>query len=103
MNNRHDFGPHRFHRVSDLLRLDDATPRRFDLRHACAAAVRNFGKTRAEVTVDAHDHVVPRLDQVHKTKLHPCAARAAYGKSHVVFGHEDLAQHALDLLHHAYE
>ena len=92
--------PGRLQGLRDLPRLDNASPRRFDFMDLRAATRGNVRHAAAKHAVDADDHLIARLDQVDEAKLHARAAGAADGKSHLILGEKNLAEHRLDLFHH---
>ena len=90
-------------RLGDLARFDDAPPGRLNSCGARAATLGDIGHASAENAVDPDYGFIAGLKEVHETKLHPRAARAADGKGYFVPRQEDLAQHDFDFIHHLHE
>ena len=89
----------RVERRLDLLQRNHVAPRRLDRVDGRAAALHHILHARAEYAVDAHDHLVARLDEIDRAAFHAGHARAADGKREPVFRAHHLAEHRARVIH----
>jgi hypothetical protein len=87
-------------RFEELVRVDDATPRRLDGVHGRAGSSGDLGETTAEHAVHADDDGVTRFDEVDDDRLQPGAAGPRHREGHLVAGAEDRAELVGDLVEH---
>ena len=64
--------------------MKDLAPRPIDARDLRSGALGHVDHAAAEHAVDAHDHRVAGLDQVHDRGLHAGRAGAAHGHRHAI-------------------
>src|SRR4051812_33005955 len=100
MNNGNELGLTFFQSHSDLLRLDDFSPFRFDLRDFRAATFRDIAHAGAKNAVHADDYFVAGFEEIHEAKFHSPAAVTAKLKFLFFSRLKNLAKHTLNFVHH---